>query len=94
MIRYDDQGRKFDGDGNLNEWWDPVDLDLFNSKTALMDEQVKNYKYVDPHDQKGFNLHFYFVISCINSSRVFYEWATDNGREFSGSRWSKVCHNS
>ena len=33
---YDDQGRKFDGDGNMNDWWTEDDTVLFKTKTDLM----------------------------------------------------------
>lgn len=44
---YDDKGRKFDEDGNLNNWWNDTDVELFNKKCDLLTESVKRYKYVD-----------------------------------------------
>jgi predicted metalloendopeptidase len=41
---YDDKGRKFDGQGNLVDWWDSKDAELFKEKTKLMDKQAHNYK--------------------------------------------------
>merc|ERR1711871_282800 len=32
---YDDKGRKFDGSGNLFDWWLPDDADLFTQKTEI-----------------------------------------------------------
>jgi hypothetical protein len=37
---YDDKGRQFDGDGNLNDWWTEEDGKLFEAKTKLMAKQV------------------------------------------------------
>lgn len=44
---YDDQGRKFDADGNMNDWWTEKDADLFTAKTHIMSEQVEEYVFVD-----------------------------------------------
>ena len=52
---YDDKGRKFDGDGILNEWWTEKDLELFNSKTQLMIEQATHYSFTDNHVEYKLN---------------------------------------
>lgn len=44
---YDDQGRKFDQDGNTNDWWQSEDAELFTAKTKLMAKQAEKYVYVD-----------------------------------------------
>eukprot|EP01064_Diplonema_japonicum_P011903 TRINITY_DN1936_c0_g1_i1.p1 TRINITY_DN1936_c0_g1~~TRINITY_DN1936_c0_g1_i1.p1 ORF type:complete len:760 (+),score=230.56 TRINITY_DN1936_c0_g1_i1:104-2281(+) len=44
---YDDQGRLFSGDGNLEEWWTEKDKELFTAKTMLMNEQSEAYSFVD-----------------------------------------------
>jgi len=44
---YDDQGRMFDDCGNLNDWWDEKDAEMFNSKTHIMEEQTNTYSFVD-----------------------------------------------
>ena len=41
-------GRKYDGLGNLCDWWEPSDVETFKSKTVLMAEQVDMYKFIDP----------------------------------------------
>ena len=33
---FDDQGRLFDRDGNLNDWWAPGDGDAFNARAGVM----------------------------------------------------------
>ena len=45
---YDDNGRKFDCDGNLNDWWTSADTELFTKKTNRMIESVAKYAYTDP----------------------------------------------
>ena len=47
---YDDTGRKFDGDGNMTDWWSEEDAKLFESKTQLMLEQADNYTFIDSED--------------------------------------------
>jgi predicted metalloendopeptidase len=40
---YDDQGRKFDSNGNIQDWWQPEDAKLFASKTTLMTTQAEKW---------------------------------------------------
>lgn len=47
---YDDKGRKFDGNGNLQEWWTEDDAKLFKDKTELMVDQASRYIFVDTED--------------------------------------------
>ena len=42
---YDDQGRKFDADGNLNEWWTADDAKAFDSRAQLV---VDEYNAFEP----------------------------------------------
>ncbi|MCF6287849.1 MAG: peptidase M13 [Proteobacteria bacterium] len=44
---FDDQGSKFDGDGNLNSWWTESDREKFNAKTAMLIEQYNNFEVLD-----------------------------------------------
>lgn len=44
---YDDNGRKFDGDGNLKDWWSKEDADLFEAKTKIMALSVDRYVFID-----------------------------------------------
>src|SRR6202000_2291593 len=41
---YDDQGRKFDADGNLNEWWTQKDADEFMERTRKVADQYSHYE--------------------------------------------------
>jgi len=42
---FDDQGRKFDKDGKLSDWWTPEDVKRF---TALTDKVVRQYAAYEP----------------------------------------------
>jgi putative endopeptidase len=44
---FDDQGSKYDADGNLNNWWTPDDSSRFYNKTGLIVEQFNQYVAVD-----------------------------------------------
>jgi len=44
---FDDQGRKYDKDGNLNDWWTEEDAVKFEAKTAKLVEQYNNYPELD-----------------------------------------------
>jgi putative endopeptidase len=44
---FDDMGRQYDKDGNLNDWWTEEDADRFKSKIAKLEQQYDNYKILD-----------------------------------------------
>jgi putative endopeptidase len=44
----DDQGRKFDEDGIIKDWWNEEDSEKFNYHSRLMGKQAANYVYTDP----------------------------------------------
>ena len=44
---YDDQGRQFDSDGNLNDWWTEKDKELFDAKARVIEEQFNAYTVLD-----------------------------------------------
>lgn len=54
---YDDKGRKFDKDGNLNNWWNEKDLELFKKKTETMGKQTERFKYIDGDNTHKMNAH-------------------------------------
>lgn len=41
---FDDQGSKYDAEGNLREWWTEDDRKRFNEKTNLLVEQYNSYE--------------------------------------------------
>ncbi|HEY2206370.1 MAG TPA: M13 family metallopeptidase [Pseudonocardia sp.] len=40
---FDDQGSKYDGDGNLRDWWSPADAKAFSAKTQALVAQYNAY---------------------------------------------------
>jgi putative endopeptidase len=40
---FDDQGSKYDADGNLKDWWTDTDRDAFHKQTARLVEQYNQY---------------------------------------------------
>lgn len=44
---FDDQGAKFDGDGNMRNWWTAEDKKNFDTKTKALIEQYNNYYVYD-----------------------------------------------
>ena len=41
---FDDQGSKFDGDGNMNNWWTDADRKEFDSRAKMLIEQYNAYE--------------------------------------------------
>ncbi|MEW6157946.1 MAG: M13 family metallopeptidase [Verrucomicrobiota bacterium] len=41
---YDDQGRKFDADGNLNDWWTEADAKAFEARAEKVVKQYNEYE--------------------------------------------------
>jgi putative endopeptidase len=41
---FDDQGRKYDGTGNLRDWWTPQDAQRFTERTAALVAQYSAYE--------------------------------------------------
>lgn len=44
---FDDQGSKYDADGNLKNWWTEEDEKSFNAKTGVVVDQFNNYTVLD-----------------------------------------------
>ncbi len=44
---FDDQGRKFDGDGNLREWWSPQVAKAYEQRAACVAKQYDSYVAVE-----------------------------------------------
>ena len=58
---FDDQGSKYDGDGNLKSWWTPIDRQAFEAITKRLVDQFSEYsplpgKYVDGKLTLGENI--------------------------------------
>lgn len=50
---FDDQGRKYDKNGNLADWWAPEDAEKFNIRTKVLVEQYQSYKMLDSLNVNG-----------------------------------------
>jgi putative endopeptidase len=44
---FDDEGRQYDENGNLNNWWSPSDEQKFNRKKALIVRQFNEFNPLD-----------------------------------------------
>jgi endothelin-converting enzyme/putative endopeptidase len=62
---FDDEGRKFDGKGNLSDWWTPTDAKQFEQKTECLVKEYDSFVAVD-------DLH-------VNGKLTLGENTADNG---------------
>ena len=46
---FDDEGRQFDEQGNLNPWWTPQDSVQFSQRTRRLVEEFDHFKVGDKH---------------------------------------------
>jgi endothelin-converting enzyme/putative endopeptidase len=44
---FDDEGRQFDAQGNLKDWWTPKDADAFDTREQCLIDEYSNFKAVD-----------------------------------------------
>ncbi len=44
---FDDEGRQFDAEGNLKDWWTADDEKNFNARAALIEKQFNDYVAID-----------------------------------------------
>ncbi len=44
---FDDEGRQFDADGNLKDWWTPADAKAFDERVQCVRDQYGQYTIVD-----------------------------------------------
>ena len=44
---FDDQGRRYDGHGNLTDWWTPADAQEFERRASCVADQYSGYTAVD-----------------------------------------------
>lgn len=50
---FDDQGRQYDADGNLNDWWTPEDAKKFDEKANVVVKQFDGYTVLDSTHVNG-----------------------------------------
>jgi len=44
---FDDEGRQFDGDGNMKDWWDPKTGKEFDARAKCIEKQYSGYVAID-----------------------------------------------
>ncbi|XP_078584579.1 neprilysin-like [Branchiostoma floridae x Branchiostoma japonicum] len=83
---FDDSGRQFDKEGNLNEWWDPAVADKFKEAAQCVMDQYSMYQF---EEAGGMNLSG-VITSGENIAdnggmkqtfRAYQSWAAANGPE-------------
>jgi predicted metalloendopeptidase len=50
---FDDEGREFDGQGNLRDWWTPADAKAFESRTACLVKEYSAFSVAPGANVKG-----------------------------------------
>lgn len=50
---FDDQGRQYNKDGNLEEWWEPADSEKFNELTQTIIDQYEAFIAIDDMNLNG-----------------------------------------
>ncbi|MDE3057335.1 MAG: M13 family metallopeptidase [Bacteroidota bacterium] len=50
---FDDEGRQFDADGNLKDWWTPADKEQFKERATKVEKQFDNYVAIDTSHING-----------------------------------------
>lgn len=50
---FDDQGRKYDKDGNMTDWWTPEDAKKFEERAKVLSDYFDNIKVLDDLNANG-----------------------------------------
>ena len=50
---FDDEGRQYDADGNLKDWWTKADAEKFTAKADIIVDQFNNFKLYDTLSVNG-----------------------------------------
>jgi putative endopeptidase len=69
---FDDQGRQYDADGNLNDWWTPEDAAKFNQKAGVVTKQFNEYTVLDSMHVNG-NLTLGENLADLGGLAIAYE---------------------
>ena len=101
---FDDQGSKYDGDGNLNMWWTDEDREKFSQLTAKLVNQFDKYEVAEGNhvqgaltlgeniaDIAGITLSYYALEKAMkNKKDPMIDGFTYQQRFFLG--WAQVWH--
>jgi putative endopeptidase len=81
---FDDDGRKFDGEGRLTEWWAETAVEKFEEAAACVDDQYDAYE-VEPGLHLSGSLTLGENIADVGGLRLAYrayrQWVADHGEE-------------
>lgn len=69
---FDDQGRQYDKDGNLKDWWTKMDADKFKAKTQTIADQYSKYTVLNNLKVNG-NLTLGENIADIGGLAIAYQ---------------------
>ncbi len=47
---FDDQGRQYDAQGNLRDWWTPADATAYTARASCVEKQFSSYAVGDVHE--------------------------------------------
>jgi putative endopeptidase len=83
---FDDQGRQFDAQGNLRDWWTPADSKAFDQRARLVQKQFDSYVVLDSLHVNG-KLTLGEDIADLGGLKIAYEALE---RSFSGKRPASI----
>src|SRR5581483_9885889 len=69
---YDDQGRKYDGSGNLNDWWTEADAKAFEARAQKLVDQYGGYEALPGLKVNG-RLTLGEIIADLGGTSIAYE---------------------
>jgi endothelin-converting enzyme/putative endopeptidase len=80
---FDDQGSKYDGDGNLNIWWTKEDFVKYKAKTDIVKKQYSDYKILDTNINGELTLgeNIADIGGVYISLKAFERYLTDHPKE-------------
>ncbi|KAF5269286.1 hypothetical protein FQR65_LT02587 [Abscondita terminalis] len=82
---FDDEGRQFDKDGNLNDWWSQNTTDMFKEKAECIVRQYENYVYPEIGKKiNGINTQGENIADNVGikvSYLAYRNWVKENGVE-------------
>jgi putative endopeptidase len=81
---FDDEGRQFDGQGNLRDWWTAEDAKKYDAQAQLVVEQFNGYTVVDSSTHVNGKLTLGENIADLGGLKIAYlameKSLADNGR--------------
>ncbi|XP_052771047.1 endothelin-converting enzyme 2-like [Mya arenaria] len=80
---FDIQGRQYDGQGRLRDWWDPVTAEMFNETTYCMKDQYDHFKIGNMTIQGAQTLGENIADNGgLRAAHIAYEvWVQEHGEE-------------